>query len=68
MLIDIDDALLARHQELLMKDIHESRCGKPEQPSEDLRASRFEREGIRQQIMDITTAAYFKRGENENNT
>jgi len=59
MLIDIDDALLARHQELLMKLIDDNTLDKFDQ------AVHFETENVVQKIINITTTAYFKRGDNE---
>jgi len=64
--IDIDDALLARHQELLKKIIWVGNSEHPDRPSQEQRARRFELEGVARQIIDITTIAYFKRGDNEN--
>jgi len=59
MLIEIDDALLARHQLLLMKFIEEDEFGL------SYRAMQFEKEDIVRAIINITTTAYFKRGDNE---
>ena len=67
MLIDIDDALLARHQELLMELI-EANNGKIQMGSQLERAKNFEKEGIVMEIINITTIAYYKRDDNENNT
>lgn len=65
MLIDIDDALLARHQELMMKMIQDNKGGNLGKEILEQRATELEREQIVRKIMGITTTAYFKRGDNE---
>jgi len=61
--IEIDDALLARNQELLTKIIEYRENGQIGSQVEN--EAWMEIHSVTQKIIDITTTAYYKRGEEQ---